>query len=200
MEASLARPVVKRAPIEEAAIHLFAARGVAETTVKDIASRAGVAEGALYRHYASKNEMAWRLFTREVEKFSRQFEGVLFAPGRSIEMRLLDGVRFIYGYYRDKPVEFSFILLTQHGFPEKELLDDRFNPNDMVIRFVTEAMKRREAARGDPVLLAALLMGAVLQPLAMHRYGRLKKEPIGLVGEVAKSCLGLLRKGKAALR
>src|SRR5262249_12859990 len=51
-----------RARIEAEALRLFAERGIAGTSIRDIASAVGVAEGALYRHFASKDELARRLF------------------------------------------------------------------------------------------------------------------------------------------
>ena len=40
--------------IKKAAQHLFETRGFAATTVDDIVSRAGVAKGAFYHHFESK--------------------------------------------------------------------------------------------------------------------------------------------------
>ena len=48
--------------IERAAIELFAARGVDGVSIADIAAAAGVAQGALYRHYRGKDELATQLF------------------------------------------------------------------------------------------------------------------------------------------
>jgi len=187
----MARPALKKSAIEAAALSLFAARGVPDTTIKDIALRAGVAEGALYRHYPGKNEMAVALFKREVEKFGALLSPLLFDPSRSLRSRLRSSIRFMYRYYRDYPVEFTFILMTQHGFPERQILRPSLNPNDLVIRFVKDAPSERSPRR-DPVLLAALLMGAVLQPAVMHRYGRLKTHPLSLADKVTLACERLL--------
>ena len=188
----MARPVVKRQEIEEAALALFATKGLARTTIKDIAKRAKVAEGALYRHYKSKNDMAWRLFCREVDRFSDGLGSLLFDKDAPFALRLRRAVEFIYRYYLQHPVRFSFILLTQHGFPQKKLLDEKRNPNDLVIRFIRREIKAGSIARGDPALLAALLMGTVLQPVVMHRYGRIRKSPVRFAGEVAEACQRLL--------
>src|SRR5882757_4333541 len=51
-----------RTRIEAAALRLFVEHGVAATSVRDIARAAGVAEGALYRHHAGKDELVWSLF------------------------------------------------------------------------------------------------------------------------------------------
>ncbi len=52
-----------RERIKDAALRLFVAKGVAETSVREIAQAAGVAQGSLYSHYASKEELAWELFS-----------------------------------------------------------------------------------------------------------------------------------------
>ncbi|MHC4713254.1 MAG: TetR/AcrR family transcriptional regulator [Planctomycetota bacterium] len=188
----MARPAAKRADIEDAAVHFFATRGLAGTTIRDIAERAGVTDGALYRHYSGKNEMARRLFAREVERFSTELAGVLFDEAASFEGRVRNAVRFIYRYYKKHPMRFSFVLLTQHGFPAEKILEDSYNPNDMVIRFVSTGMAAGNIEQGDPVFTAALLMGAVLQPVVMHRYGRVKRQPLEGADEVAGACLRML--------
>src|SRR3546814_17822158 len=50
--------------IEQVTLALFAEKGVDRTTIGDIARAAGIAEGTIYRHYPSKEELVWPLFSR----------------------------------------------------------------------------------------------------------------------------------------
>ena len=56
--------------IESAAVRLFVEKGVAGTTVRDIAQTVGISEGALYRHFVSKEQLVWLLFERHYVEFA----------------------------------------------------------------------------------------------------------------------------------
>ncbi len=181
----MARPAVKKERIEWAAMELFAGKGLARTTVRDIAERAGVAEGALYRHWPGKNDMAWDLYKREIAAFVAMLAPLLAASDDSLERRLTEAVRFIYGYYHDEPVRFAFILLTQHGFPAERLLGEGIDVTAAVAAFIQREMRGGRIAPADPDILTALVMGAVLQPLIMYGYGRITCEPVKMADQVA---------------
>ena len=62
--------------IERAALEAFVADGVDATTTKAIAARAGVSEGAIYRHWKSKDALAVGLFMDCHRRLSRLIEDV----------------------------------------------------------------------------------------------------------------------------
>ena len=189
----MARPISKKTDIETAAIKLFSRKGLAATTLKDIALEAGATEGALYRHYKSKNSMAWQLFSQELKTFTDLLLPILQGKAEFSD-RLADAIRYIYRYYAQHPDRFSFILLSQHNFPEQAIRDEKNNPNDMAINFIRQGITEGVIADQDPILLAGLLMGAILQPLIMQRYGRLviNNQTVELVTNACQRLVGCI--------
>jgi len=48
--------------ILEKALKLFSEKGIKETTIRDIAKAVGITEGAIYRHFESKDQIVHDLF------------------------------------------------------------------------------------------------------------------------------------------
>jgi AcrR family transcriptional regulator len=66
-----------RAKLLAAAARVFVKRGFAQTTIRDIAKEAGVALGALYFHFASKEEFATAVFEQGIQAIWSHVEGVV---------------------------------------------------------------------------------------------------------------------------
>ena len=103
-----------KAKVERAAIELFAARGVDGVSIGDIAAAAGVSQGALYRHYASKEELAWSLFSTAYLRMGGELDAIRAAAPR-FRSRLAAMVAHFCALYDDDPALFRFMLLAQHG-------------------------------------------------------------------------------------
>lgn len=63
-------PRQTRERLVRAALELFTTRGYHETTTPLIAARAGVAEGTIYRHFASKDELLNEIYRAGVRLFA----------------------------------------------------------------------------------------------------------------------------------
>ena len=63
------RGAAARARLEKAALQCFVRRGIDASTTKEIARAARMAEGNLYRHFPSKEDLAWALYKGRLEAF-----------------------------------------------------------------------------------------------------------------------------------
>jgi AcrR family transcriptional regulator len=162
-----------RAKVERAAIELFAARGVDGVSIGDIASAAGVSQGALYRHHSSKEDLAWSLFSTAYLHMGGELDAIRQQHAH-LETRLAAMVAHVCALYDKNPALFRFMLLAQHGLLPR-IPPERRTPVHAVADAVADAARTGElgSASLDPVAAAAAIMGIVLQTALFHVYGRL---------------------------
>ncbi|HMB01545.1 MAG TPA: TetR/AcrR family transcriptional regulator [Spirochaetota bacterium] len=186
------RPVTKLKDIENAAFQLFAKKGVTLVTIKDIARTANCAEGALYRHYKSKEDFAWALLKREVEGLGLKLKKELFAKG-SYKQRVRNAIKILYTYYDEQPVKFSFTLLFQNDFPSKKgLIIEEYLPYSLIVKFIKRGTTDGVFKVKDFSLITAMVIGAILQPPTNMAVQRLTGSMQNKVEPVTKICLKML--------
>ncbi len=193
-EASMGRPTVKKQDIENSAIHLFATNGLAGTTVKDIANAAGVTEGALYRHYSGKNEMALELYDREANLFVGGIRAALDDKTKSLPQRFHEMITYIYDYYQNNPDKLFFVLLSRQNFPDqtKKGLSQNLNRDLMLTGYIEREMEIGAIEQDDPLLKMALVRGMILEPIMIHRYMSTDQWPSAFIEKVTAACLKVL--------
>jgi len=159
-----------KARVERAALTLFVARGVAETTTREIAMAASIAEGTIYRYFPSKEQLALDIFLGH----HRALAEALAEAHRPV-MGLREKIEAIVRCYcewadRDWSL-FAYHLLTQHLFLAL-VPDGTPNPVDVVREVIVNAMNAGEIPQRDPDLAAASAIGTVMQPATYKVYGR----------------------------
>jgi AcrR family transcriptional regulator len=160
-----------RERIERAAMELFVAKGVAETTVRDIARAVDISEGALYRHFEGKEELVWHMFERHYVSFAGQLQAM--AEGETTaRAKLAAMIRGFCRAHDDDPTLFRFLLFVQHGQLNK-LAAETPTPVTVMLDVLSRAITSGELPAQDPNLAVALVMGIVLQPVTFAAYGRL---------------------------
>ncbi|HVH79264.1 MAG TPA: TetR/AcrR family transcriptional regulator [Stellaceae bacterium] len=166
------RAIGVKEKVEQAALALFAARGVDGVSIADIASAAGVAQGALYRHYRSKDELALSLFSTAYRQVGAELqEIVLREPKFAARIRAM--IAHFCALYDSDAALFRFLLLAQHSLLEDVPDGDGSAPVAAVEKAVTDAVACGEIGRVDVTTAAAAIMGIVLQTALFHVYGRI---------------------------
>jgi AcrR family transcriptional regulator len=147
------------AALDRAARQLFETRGFADTTVDDIAANAGVAKGAFYHHYESKEAI-----------FTKVLEGVQLTVAREVAAiasksadpvnRLRVGLR-VYIQACERPNVRRVLLIdgpTVLGWIRWRKIDDQFF-GEMTRRTVAAALGSNAAATHIQAV-ASLIAGA----------------------------------------
>jgi AcrR family transcriptional regulator len=151
--------------ISRAALDLFITKGVTETTTREIAQAADVAEGSIYRHFESKEALAWELFRNHFQHLTLSLEAAQ-RPHDTLRDKAEAIVRTWCRLAEEDWSLFTYYLLVQHRHLAR--VADEDNPVQVLRRVIADAMDRGEIPRRDVETITAMALGVVMQP-AIHR-------------------------------
>lgn len=161
--ASMGRGVVdKREAIMSSALDLFVERGFFGTAVPEIAERAGVGAGTIYRYFDSKEALVNALYRQEKLRWAHVVLDDFPATAASREQfRLLWGRMVKYVIANEK----SFVFLELHHHAryldaESRMVEQRMV--DLFVQLIQSAQARGELKSGSPRLLIGIVMGAFI--------------------------------------
>lgn len=162
----------RRQQIKRDAARLFFAKGVAGTSMRDIAEEVGMLPGSLYHHFPSKEAIATALILEFVEELNSRYKSVLpHASGLRAQLRAL--------------IQSSIEVADRHPFATEVYQNESSfhgqDANPDISRSVVEAhsywiatAQQARAARElseqlDPFEYARIVREAVWQAVRFHR-------------------------------
>ena len=179
-----------RARIEAAALRLFVERGVDATGIRDIAGAVRLSDGALYRHFRSKEELVWQLFRQGFAAFAAELDR-LATTERRTPARIEAMVRGLCTLYEADSLLFRFLRLVQHGQLAR-VRPGMANPVESLRAVILAGMKAGEVAEADPDLVTAMIMGLILQTATFKVYGRIAAPMTALAPSLVEACRRVL--------
>jgi AcrR family transcriptional regulator len=197
----------RRNEILAAAAELFAEKGFAGTTVRDIADAVGILSGSLYHHFTAKEDMVEEIFTAYFDELDVRWDAILAGPHDIVEKfeamlsALLDNVDSHTAAAR---------LLTHDWLSLRHLgnFEERWDKIEKlwvkVIRQAVEEGKFR--ADIEPALLFSMAMDVIrglsgwYHPGGRYSIGRVSKAYVGVLmtGMVTPDPAGAARGGAGA--
>ncbi|GIH91224.1 TetR/AcrR family transcriptional regulator [Planobispora siamensis] len=171
-------PPSKRCILTEA-LRLFVEHGVDGTTVRDIARASGYTNPALFKFFASKEQLALHLFGR---CYGRLYDraALACAPGRPFGERLgslldafatlLDGEPEVFLYVQDN---------LRVYWPRLSPAERRDSLIELLRALLRDGVAEGEVTTAVPVdLMVAALSGTVAQYARMRHFGELSSEEV----------------------
>jgi len=180
--------------IARTALELFVRKGITETTVRDIAAAAGLAEGTLYRHFESKELLAWELFSTNYVAFALELDR-LQQEYDTLKDKLAAMIRQFCTFFDRDPVLFSYLLLAQHA-QLKKVTPEMLTAVTVLQKVIGQGMARREVPEMDVELAAALVLGVVLQVAVFKAYNRITQDLSQLSDTMVAACWRVLAGGQ----
>jgi AcrR family transcriptional regulator len=180
----------KRARILKAARDLVADGGWAAARVDNVAARAGVATGSVYRHWAAKAELCAEIVATVSERELGIVEAVAAGDGSPRER--LDAAVRAFASRALRGRRLAYALIAEPVDPEVEIvrLDYRAKLAHCFERILREGIMRGVFRRLDPAVAAACIVGAYMEalvgPLAPAKGTGADRH---LVDQIARFCL-----------
>lgn len=166
-----------KAKIERAALTLFMERGVDGVSIKELASCAGISDGAMYRYYPSKYNLAHTLMLAIHNKLTDLVRNIETSD-QPFKEKIKKLVTEYCAAADDDWQLFSYHLLHLHHFPElfspkqsnRKKMD---SPVTACADMLEMAMSSKDIPNGNKELLASMALGVVIQAAAAKSYGRI---------------------------
>jgi AcrR family transcriptional regulator len=157
--------------ILQAALHLFASKGLVATKISDIAAAAGVSHGLVHHYFSTKEEIYQAVLDTALSgtaNLMRQVYAEAATPWERLEnlcAAMLEGIR-------DTPEYILLVIQTtvSEALPPeaRARLRSEESALDGITALIREGQAAGEVVAGDPLELA-LAYTALIQGLAIHR-------------------------------
>ena len=176
--------------IDDTALRLFVEKGVTATTIKDIASTAGIAEGTIYCHYGSKKELAWELFSKNILELAVNLDRCQ-QKHQSSKDKLIAIINLCCSFFDIKPMLFTYLLLDNHGHIRK-MTPDMPSPVRVLKGAIVHGMAAGEIPQADVDVKTAMVLGLLIQVAVFKIYGRITQSLSSLAPTLVENAWKIL--------
>ena len=180
-----------KARIERAAIQLFSRHGMDGVSIKQIAHACSISDGAMYRHYKSKDDLA-RIMFETIHRRLLELVELNASPGGGLE-NTVNALVTAYCELADAdPAQFAYHL-THRNYFIAQSGDGGANPSNVMTDCVREAMTQGEIPKGDAELVSAMALGVVMQAAEYSIFGRIKQPMITHIPHFTRAIMAVLK-------
>ena len=177
--------------VVNAALALFMKNGIKATTTRDIATRAGVSEGTIYRHFESKDELARIIFEQNIDAFWRFLRQYL-QNTKDADQLLRSYIRGYFEFSRRYQRRYSFVIAA-HQTELKKLTRKKMKPMRMLIKILRLGQSQGIFRQSNLNLTAAMIIGILNQTIFYLKDGQIIVNYEKVIQETIEACLRITK-------
>lgn len=181
----------KKNAVAEAALALFMKKGIKATTTRDIANRAGVSEGTIYRHYENKESLAQEIFDKTSNQFA-QFLSQNLCEVSNPELQISSYVRSVFTFARKNHQIYRFIFAAHQTELRRETRK-KMGHIDPLMRIIEFGQEHGYFRKQNVQLAATMVLGVITQTIFYLKNGDLKINFADVLFETEAACLRMLK-------
>ena len=189
----------------EAAERVMRSKGLAHATIKEIAREAGYSEGAIYKHFESKEELFIRVLTERLPSFVCIIQELPRRAGREAVGGVLEEVAGVALAFYGESFPMSVSIFSEPGLlarHREEMYRRGAGPHKANEALMAYLEAERDLGRvredADPEAAAAMLLGACFQRAFLGSFsgdGAIPEAEGGFVAGVARTLARSLSPG-----
>jgi AcrR family transcriptional regulator len=189
----------------EAAERVMRSKGLAHATTKEIAREAGYSEGAIYKHFESKEELFIRVLAERLPPFADVLAELPRRAGREAVGDVLEEVAGVALAFYGKSFPMSVSVFSEPGLlarHREEMYKRGAGPHKANEALMAYLEAERDLGRvredADPEAAAAMLLGACFQRAFLGSFsgdGAIPEAEEGFVAGVARTLARSLSPG-----
>lgn len=192
-EKTQARKAELRQRLLDAALELVSGGGFGALTMVSVASRAGIATGAVYKHFDSKAQLCAEVFRIATEKEVAVVRDNALGAGTA-SLRLQRAIEaFAQRALRNPRLAFALIAEPVDALVDEQRLRYRHAYAEVFQELLTQGIQSGEFAAQTPSVSAAALVGVIAEslvgPLSWPQPGQTPPEAGPLIAAIQAFCL-----------
>ena len=176
--------------ILNAALTLFTKKGIKSTTTREIAKKAGIAEGTIYRYFKSKEELSLELFRDRMDNFRKELNSK--ADYYSDPQKKLEALIDSFFNFAHQDLKACFYIVIGHYTELNILKKEKFQYTNTFADVIREGTKKRVFRKMDNNLGAALIIGMINRAILSYNRGLVEVDYKKITSETKKAAVKVL--------
>jgi len=190
----------REALILQAAEEVLTEKGYHEMSMDEIAARVGISKGTVYLHFASKEDLVFALFERDMQKFQELVEARI-DPASTARGRMETILHLMFEGLLSKRIRLLYIIYNSSEL-RKIFIEKKGCMREMMEQLTTSVTSLLEEGKAsgefDATLATSVMLSAFFSLLSPKSYERLIVDDQLPPGELVKQLGRIYFKGIAA--
>jgi len=180
----------------QAALELIAEQGFHRTPMAEIAEKAGVAAGTIYRFFESKDLLINELYRELENKITTVLQGG-YPSGRPLRERFLYLIRELLRYFIMNPLHFRYMEQYYNSPYGISLHRDRFlgksGNHDILMDIFEQGIEQQVLKEFPKAVLFSLAFGPLIFLMRDHILGFIVLDD-PLIKQITEACWGAIKR------
>jgi AcrR family transcriptional regulator len=186
----------KRRDIMQAALELIAEQGFHRAPMAEVAERAGVAAGTIYRYFENKDVLISELYRELEDKINATLrEG--YAVERPLRERFLYLIRRLIRYFITNPLHFRYMEQysnSPYGISmRRDMLLGKSGNHDILMDIFEQGIEQQVLKEFPKVVLFSLAFGPLISLMRDHILGFIVLDE-ALIKQTTEACWDAIKR------